>query len=399
MKKNFYPFYSLLLSFSLICIFLFYSCNSESGNKDDKMNEMDGVFYEVEDFAMGADLSYVNAILETGTRYRNAEGVEQNPYEIFRNLGTNLVRVRKWHTPSWQQNLYGAVKYHEWNDVIRTLSESKKAGMNTLLNLHYSDNWADPHKQEIPAAWQGLSLSVLQDSIYDYTTNYLQHLASLDLVPQYIQIGNENNQGMCWPTGRINNNNFSNFCRLLNAGCRAVRDFSETSVIKPKIIIHFAQFQGAKWWIQGVLNSGIEVDYDILGISHYYKWTELNEMQDISSSIRELNEITNKDLWVVETAFPWTTEFNDNYANIMSPENIPAGFQISKEGQNNYLRELTKAIINGGGKGIIYWEPAWISSPLRDQWGTGSSWENATYFDYQNKVHQTLSFMKEEYEL
>lgn len=375
-------------------LFSLAACNTHN-NPD--TTEPAGIYYHDTQFVMGADLSYVNATLDAGGVYRDTSGTPKNPYEIFHSLGTNVVRVRKWHTPSWQINLYGGIKYHEAVDVAKTIRESKKAGMKILLDLHYSDNWADPHKQETPAAWKGLPLSVLSDSIYQYTFKYLTYLQSQDLVPEYIQIGNENNGGMCYPAGQIINGNYANFCTLLAAGSNAIRDFSNQSDIKPKILIHVAQFQDAKGWIEGVLQSGIAVDYDILGVSHYYKWSTVNEPEKIKSSIRELINITKKDLWVVETAFPWTTQNKDNYPNILSAEGIPAGYAATRESQNKYLQDLTQIIIDGGGKGIIYWEPAWISTSLRDQWNAGSAWENAAYFDYSNKTHSTLKFMKHPY--
>jgi arabinogalactan endo-1,4-beta-galactosidase len=380
--------------FFIFCSIIFGSCN---GNNTQEPDENQTVVYQDTQFVMGADLSYVNAILETGSVFRESNGVVKNPYQLFREMGTNLVRVRKWHTPYWQNNLYGSIKYHEAADVAKTIRESKNAGMKVLLDLHYSDNWADPHKQETPKAWQGLSLGVLSDSVYQYTYQYLTYLQKQNLVPEYIQIGNENNYGMCHPVGKIEQNRFTAFCTLLAAGSKAVRDFSAQSNIKPKILIHVAQFQDAKWWLEGVMKSGIAVDFDILGLSHYYKWSEVNDPDKIKTAIQELRAMSKKDLWVVETAFPWTTLNKDNYPNILSAEGLPAGYTATKEGQNKYLQDLTQTIINGGGKGIIYWEPAWISSPLRDQWNTGSAWENATYFDYSNRAHSTLKYMKHKY--
>lgn len=368
-----------------------------SGNQPDTLPETNVTYYEDTQFVMGADLSYVNALTDAGVIYRDSNNVQKNPYTIFKELGTNLVRVRKWHTPSWQTSLYGGIKYHEAQDVAKTIRESKKAGMKVLLDLHYSDNWADPHKQETPKAWQSLPLSVLSDSIYQYTLNYLQYLSAQNLVPEYIQIGNENNGGMCYPIGKINNNQYKNFCTLLAAGSKAVRDFSAQSQIKPKIIIHVAQFQDAGWWTDGVLSSGVPVDYDILGVSHYYKWSEVNEFAGITAAVKNLINKTKKDVWVVETAFPWTTNSKDNYGNILSAEKIPQGYTTTRESQNKYLEDLTQAIIDGGGKGIIYWEPAWVSSSLKDQWNTGSSWENATFFDFQNKAHSSLKYMTKKY--
>lgn len=380
----------LLRVLVLSCILWNTSCHDQ--NSPHKNQDI-VIMYPDTKFVMGADLSYVNALLDAGVVYRDSNNVPKNPYSIFRELGTNLVRVRKWHTPSWQLNLYGAIKYHEAGDVARTIEQSHKNQMAVLLDLHYSDNWADPHKQETPAAWKNLPLNILKDSVYDYTLSYLKYLQSRDLVPEYIQIGNENNTGMCHPQGKINQNDFTGFCTLLAAGSKAIRDFSQQSGKKPKIMIHVAQFQDADWWLNGIQQSAIQVDYDILGISHYYKWSEVNDPGKIQEFIQRLTEKSGKDVWVIETAFPWTTKNKDDYPNILSEENLPDGYTTSREDQNRYLKDLTQIIINAGGKGIIYWEPAWVSSSLKDQWNTGSAWENATYFDFQNKVHSNLNFM------
>jgi arabinogalactan endo-1,4-beta-galactosidase len=348
-------------------------------------------------FMMGADLSYVNALLDAGIQFKNKTGEIKNPYDIFKETGTNVVRVRLWHTPSWQIPLYGKIKYHDKNDVINTIKQSKDAGMKVLLDLHYSDNWADPNKQETPEQWKNLSLQKLSDSIYQYTFTLLMQLSEMQLVPEYIQIGNENNTGICHPVGKINNNNFYAFSTLLASGCKAVRDFSTTSVIKPKIIIHVAQFKDAKWWADGILTSGIMIDYDILGVSHYYKWSGDNNWTSIKQKIRELKIITKKDVLVLETAFPWTNLSKDAYANILTEEGIPPAYSATKEGQNKYLTDFTQTIIDGGGIGIFYWEPAWVSSSLRDQWGTGSSWENNAFFDFENTFHPTLTYMTHPY--
>jgi len=377
----------------ILALNLVLSCSESHMPKDTHLE----VIYSDTQFVMGVDLSYVNAILDVGSEYRTSNAIVNNPYQIFKELGSNLVRVRLWHTPTWQVPLYGQIKYHNLIDVKNTIKQAKSYGMSTLLDLHYSDNWADPHKQDTPKSWQNLSLTILADSFYLYTYNVLKELAKDNLIPKYIQIGNENNTGICHPQGRINGNNFNNFCTLLQEGIQAVRDFSVEENEKIKVIIHVAQFQDAEGWVKGIQSCTIDLDYDILGISHYYKWSEYDKMDQISRAIEKLKTLTQKDIWIVETAFPWTLENKDTYPNILSDEGIPEGYSVTKSGQNLYLQELTQAIIAGGGKGIIYWEPAWISSPLKDQWGTGSSWENSTFFDFQNRVHNTIQYMKHKY--
>jgi arabinogalactan endo-1,4-beta-galactosidase len=118
------------------------------------------------------------------------------------------------------------------------------------LNLHYSDDWADPQKQDPPAAWNNLSYAAIKDSVYQYTLSVLNYLASKNLTPEMIQIGNENNPGMLFPHGKIVNGNFKPFADLLKSGIKAVRDFSATSAInKPTR----GPLQDAGWWTKGVI--------------------------------------------------------------------------------------------------------------------------------------------------
>jgi arabinogalactan endo-1,4-beta-galactosidase len=375
-------------------IFLLLSCNS-SEIKEIEVTQPKK--YKTEQFVMGADLSYVNAVQDHGGKFMDDSGKVTDPFVHLSQNGTNLVRVRLWHNPEWQKSLYGSVKYHQLNDVTKTIQRAKQAGMQVNLDIHYSDDWADPAKQATPKAWQNANLNVLKDSIYQYTFKVLQHLKSQNLTPEFIQIGNENNGGMCFPIGKINNNNFSNFGQLLSSGIKAVRDFSATSDIKPQIILHVAQLQNADYWANGVINQAGVKDFDILGISHYYQWSEVKTLDAITSQIKNLTSKFGKEIMIVETAFPWTTNNADQYSNILSATNIPAGYKASKEDQLKYMQDLTQAIIDGGGTGIMYWEPCWISSNLRDQWGTGSSWENNTYYDFTGKPLPVIKFMTAEY--
>ena len=53
--------------------------------------------------------------------------------------------------------------------------------------------------------------------------------------------------------------------------------------------------------------------------------------------------------------------------------------------------EKTK-ISESGGQGIIYWEPAWVSTNCKTLWGQGSHWDNATLFDHNNKSTLGMQF-------
>src|SRR5210317_98957 len=112
---------------------LFSACDNNSNITDS--NEYLIPFYK------GADLSYVNEIEDCGAVYYNREGQQENPYDIFKNSGANLVRLRLWHSPKWTQ-------YSTYEDVEKSIQRAKEQRMAVLLDFHYSDTWADPHKQK-----------------------------------------------------------------------------------------------------------------------------------------------------------------------------------------------------------------------------------------------------------
>ena len=88
-------------------------------------------------------------LCQRGRRLRRAfrsGGKLRDPYELFAERGANLVRLRLWNEPTW-------TNYSTEADVTRSIERAKKAGMHVLLDFHYSDDWADPQKQTIPAAW------------------------------------------------------------------------------------------------------------------------------------------------------------------------------------------------------------------------------------------------------
>ncbi len=188
---------------------------------------------------MGADLSFTNQLRDDGAVYKDSNKIT-DPVIIFKNHGTNTVRVRLWHNPQWLAPLNGGKLYSDLNDVTKTIQRAKAAGMAVNLNIHYSDTWADPGSHAKPAAWTGLGLADLKDSLYNYTLAVLTYLKNNNCTPEMIQIGNETNKGICRPLRKVVNNDYSSFAALLNSGINAGRDFSASSTVKPQIILHVA---------------------------------------------------------------------------------------------------------------------------------------------------------------
>jgi len=386
--------YSILrASLLLIVVLVLQSCNKQSPAAESVTITP---ISDKKSFVFGADLSYVNQIEDFKGTFQDGNTI-QDVFTIFKNRGNNLVRVRLWHNPIWVASLANGKIYSDLSDVEKTIRRAKNAGMAVNLDFHYADEWADPDKQYTPEAWKGLPFIVLQDSVYRYTLRVLRYLEARDLTPEMVQIGNETNNGMLHPVGQIDKNGWKAFGDLTNSGIRAVRDFSKTAKIQPKIIIHVAQLQNADWWINNITTTGGVSDFDVLGLSHYFKWSTVRTMPEITATIKRLKSKINKEVMIVETAYPWTAENKDNYTNVISGQESAVGYPVSASGQLQYMKDLTQAVMDGGGTGIMYWEPAWISSELRDKWGKGSSWENNAFFDFQGNALPVFEYMKATY--
>ncbi len=375
-----------ILSILVLASVTMLSCNKNEveGNEDQR------VFYKPDTFLMGADLSYVNEILDHGGSYIDS-GKVTDPYKIFSKYGTGAVRFRLFHTPAWTADLYGGDKmYHDFEDVRLGIQRTKEEGMRVLLDFHYSDNWADPGKQVPPEAWEGLDPETLGDSIYNYTYQTLKKLDGQGLMPEYVQVGNEINPGFVLPHGDRWDNT-AQFISLINKAINAVRDAAAESSVDTKVLIHVAQPENVNNWLNGLSREGL-AEYDIIGLSYYYIWSSVS-LNDVSEYIRELKNTYGKDVMVLETAYPWTLENADSYPNILDVDKLVPNYPATEAGQYKYLRKLTQEIIDGGGKGIFYWEPAWISSNAKTQWGTGSAFDCNTFFDFQGNILQGMDYM------
>ncbi len=377
----------LVCSFAAVSILLL----STSCKKEDVLGKTRFVF--------GADLSYVNQILEHGGVYRD-NGQVKDPYLIFKDHGANLVRLRLWHNPLWTREVYGTTgtkMYNDLADVKVAIRRSREAGLAINLDFHYSDTWADPQKQVIPAAWTGASLDVLADSVYQYTLRTLKTLNDEGLMPEMVQIGNEINPGMLLPLGSCYaENGWQHQGQLINAGIRAVREVSEKSTVKTQVILHIAQPENVKYWFTNITGPGTVTDFDILGFSYYAKWSKV-PLSEISGYVADFKKTFGKEVMIVEAAYPWTSANADSYGNIFSSGDAVSGYPLTEDGQFNYLVDLTKAIRSGGGMGIMVWEPAWISSSAKDLWGTGSAWDNCTFFDFGWNTNRAIGFMSYKY--
>ena len=339
----------------------------------------------------GADLSYVNELEDCGAVYR-ANGRSADPYQIFAAAGANVVRLRLWHSPKWTQ-------YSTLPDVRKSMQRAKDSNMQVLLDFHYSDDWADPGDQIIPAAWADTQDDAeLAQQLYQYTLDVLQSLSADDLLPAYVQVGNEINTEILLDKAVPEDTqiDWSRNVLLLNAGIRAVQDFSASVDTAPQVMIHIAQPEYVEPWLDDAIAAGM-LDFDLLGVSYYPKWST-TPFASIEDTVKHFKTKFGKDVVIVETAYPWTLGSSDAAGNLLGEDSLIDGYPATIDGQRRFMIDLMQAVVDGDGLGVVYWEPAWISSDCTTRWGQGSHWENATLFDLENaELHDGGDFLSYEY--
>ncbi|GLB42187.1 putative arabinogalactan [Lyophyllum shimeji] len=309
----------------------------------------------------GADFSSLINLENAGKTFKDS-GTTTKFETILKNHGANLARIRIWTSTSDSN--------YSLNYGLALAKRAVAAGMTLLIDLHYSDTWADPGKQAIPSGWP-TDLAGLNTKIYTYTNSLVKSFAAQGTPIQIIQIGNEINDGMLWPVGRISVNGYSPLSQLLHSAANGVRDASSST----KIMIHLAN-----GWNGGAVSSFYNQifipgefatsDFDILGFSFYPFYGTGATYSNLKSSLQAMVTKFNKDVMVVETDWPAVCS-----GVTMSESSIP----ISAAGQSQWvsgIRTVLQGLSGGHGIGIVYWEPQWIGNA-----GLGSSCSDALLVD------------------
>lgn len=355
-------------------------------------------------FIMGVDLSYVNQVENHGGVYKE-NNVPVDVFKLFNEKGANMVRLRIWNNPDWIYKVYDGDTplYSGFEDVKKSIIRAKDNGLAVNLDFHYSDIWADPQHQKVPKSWSNItSLDVLCDSVYTYTYQVLNALSKDGLMPVMVQIGNETNSGMMLDEGNedfpdlsFSEGHWTNFGKVLNAGIKAVRAIDQQNGTSTLVALHVADPKNLKWFFHGVMEKGQVHDFDIAGFSYYPHWHTEVPFDSLPNLVAQLKQEINKDVAILETAYPYTLEEKDAYGNIFGAESGIEGYPISIEGQHAFLNDLIKNMKKAGAKGVMYWEPAWIPSDMKDLWGKGSAWDNATLFDMHGNAIESINYLSE----
>ena len=371
------------------------------------------------DFIMGADVSMLDQLERNGGRFYDLNGERQDALQILKENGVNWIRLRLWHTPVNDGDVIengrtlsrrGDPKGGGNNDLAATIRLAKRAkaqGLKFLLDIHYSDFWVDPEKQDKPAAWRKLKGAELEHEVHRYTAQVMAALRSADVFPDMVQVGNELNGGMLWPDGKTWQANANDkiggdagFVALISQGIRAVReaDPKRGTGERVKVAVHLANGGDNKLYRRVFdLFTQRGVDYDVIGLSFYpyYHGT----IDDLRTNIDEISARYGKEVAVLETAYAYTTSDGDGWPNLFNAEmQKSGGYKASVQGQASMVRDVIDAVAQvpgGRGLGIFYWEPDWIPAP-RSGWrtGEGNGWDNQAMFDFNGRALPSLAVFK-----
>jgi len=275
----------------------------------------------------GADVSWLTQMEASGVKFYNNDGVQKECMQLMKDKGMNAIRLRAWVNP--------ADGWCNTDDVVAKAVRAQKLGMKIMIDLHYSDTWADPGKQTKPAAWQSLDFAGLKDAVGTYTVSVMNALKAKGITPDWVQVGNETSDGMLWEDGRASKN-MAGFAALVSAGYSAVKSVSSST----QVIVHLANgYDNSlfRWLFDGLKANGAK--WDIIGMSLYpstTNWQSYNQQ--------------------------CLANMNDMFARYGSPVMVVEVGMAASEAVTckAFLTDLLAKVstVSGNqGLGVFYWEP------------------------------------------
>ena len=210
-------------------------------------------------YAKGADISWLTEMEASGKKFYNSAGVEQDCFDLLKSKGINSIRLRVWVNP-----------VDGWNnkaDVVAKANRANNKGMRIMIDFHYSDTRADPSHQTKPVAWTNLDIVTLKQAVYDHTYDVLNTLKQNGVNPEWVQVGNETDNGLLWPTGLLSGvNGPVSYATLINSGYDATKAVNSGI----KVIVHVSNgYDNSlfRWNFDALKNNGGK--WDIIGMSVY----------------------------------------------------------------------------------------------------------------------------------
>ena len=287
---------------------------------------------EKNSFSKGADIGWLPQMEATGYKFYDADGSQKDCLQLLKDRGINTIRLRVWVNPNDDK----ASGHCSPQETVVMAVRAQKLGMRIMIDFHYSDSWADPGKQNKPAAWKDLPFDQLAQALYDHTFDVMTALQKANVKTEWVQIGNEIPGGMLWPDGSTSN--WKQLGILLNKGYDAVKAVDQSI----KVIVHLDEGDNIEKYRTFYDNATAQnVRYDVIGLSYYPFWVKKDYTETIANLEFNLNDLVkryNKEVMVVEVGGEYDKIENTKAlleATIKAVKNVP----------------------NNKGLGVLYWEP------------------------------------------
>ena len=339
---------------------------------------------------VGGDISVLLKYEQQNATYLDKDGAAiADVLNFLKQQGWNTMRVRLFVDPSndKDKNVCQDLEY------VKTLGKRiKDAGLLFMLDIHYSDTWADPGKQIIPDSWKIWSWTP-DETVYNYTKETLEALVAAGAVPDLIQTGNEISFGMLWGfnfDGKYEDweqwgghleatadwkdytdKHWDNFSKMLKAAGKACREVCPQA----KIIIHTEQCANNPTldvaFFKRIQEN--EIDYDIIGISYYPYFK--GELSNLDKGLSQLEQhFPDKAIQIVETGYPSKWEVPGTKYDLTKT------YPYTPEGQRQYTADLIMTLqTHPQVNGLSWWYAEANAKGCTGSLATG--WYNASLFD------------------
>ena len=275
-------------------------------------------------WAKGCDLSWLSE-MEQDSMFA------YDCIDRLRAEGMNAVRLRVWvnHATGWSNKA----------DMVALAERAAKAGQRIMIDIHYSDFFADPSHQTIPAAWQNYDYETMLEAVREHTLDVLNALKEKGIEPEWVQIGNETPNGMLWPMGRVDKEqgNWEQYAGFTAMGYKAAKEVFKDIIV----IVHVDNaYEQRDWFWKSMSEHGGR--WDMIGLSHYPMMSAWNG----GKSWQEMNELAEENIKRL---------IHDWHCKVMIAEvgtfaNDPTSVSVMAD----FIERIT-AIDSCAG--IFYWEP------------------------------------------
>jgi arabinogalactan endo-1,4-beta-galactosidase len=345
---------------------------------------------------LGTDLSFTPQEIAAGATF-SYNGRRGSPVTITREAGANYVRMRVWVNPP--------PGYSDLASDLALARQVHAAGMKIYLDIMYSDFWADPQHQDIPAAWAGQDLGQLTATVRSYSQQVVTAFARQGTPVDLVSIGNEIRNGILWPVGEINCTDcggWDNLAQLLKAGV-AGAEAGNPAGHKLLVMMHYDQ--GGDNALSSAFYSQLTshvVPFDVVGLSYYPFFH--GAISAMRANVDALATQFRKPIVIAETQYPWTlangnSPLGDSTGDfVWQTSQLSPGYPASPGGQLSFVTDelsILAQVPDGLGAGLFYWAPDWIPGvPWEPGANIGSPNVNLTLFNFEGAALPSIGIFQ-----